>query len=49
MKITKIKSFIALGIAAGAMFVASTASTMCVGFAGALEEPEMPKSLYKCD
>ena len=49
MKITKIKSFIALGIAAGAMFVASTASTMCYGFAGVLEEPKMPESLYKHD
>jgi len=49
MKITKIKNFIALGIVAGAMFVASTASTMCYAFAGALEEPKMPESLYKQD
>ena len=47
MKLTKIKNFIALGVAAGAMFVASNSSTMCGWFGGAFEEPKMPESLYK--
>ncbi|BCZ47859.1 hypothetical protein psyc5s11_39260 [Clostridium gelidum] len=46
MKITRIKSFLALSLSAVAMLVATTASTMC----GSLcEEPKMPKSLYKVD
>ena len=49
MKITKIKNFIALAIAVGAMFVASTSSTMCGLWGSVLEEPKMPKSLYKRD
>ena len=49
MKITKIKNFIALGIAAGAMYVASTSSTMCIFLGGFLEEPKMPKSFYNGD
>ena len=49
MKITKIKNFIALGIAAGAMFVASTSSTMCGLWGSTFEEPKMPESLYKRD
>ena len=47
MKITRIKSFLALSLSAIAMFVAATASTMC-GFSH-FEEPKMPKSLYKVD
>ena len=46
MKITKIKTFLALSLSAVAMLVATTASTMCCS---ALEEPNMPKSLYKVD
>lgn len=47
MKIIKIKSLLALSLCAAAMFVASTASTMC-GMSH-FEEPKMPKSLYKVD
>jgi len=46
MKITKIKSFLALSLSAVAMLVATTSSTMCSWF---FEEPKMPKSLYKVD
>lgn len=49
MKITKIKNVIALAIAAGAMYVASTSATMCVAWGGFFEEPKMPESLYKRD
>ncbi len=37
MKITKIKNVIALAIAAGAMYVASTSATMCVAWGGSLK------------
>ncbi|OOM79579.1 hypothetical protein CLPUN_15270 [Clostridium puniceum] len=46
MKITKIKSFLALSLSAVAMLVASVSSTMCCTH---FEEPKMPKSLYKVD
>ena len=46
MKIIKIKTFLALSLSAVAMFVATTASTMCSSLC---EEPNMPKSLYKVD
>lgn len=46
MKITKIKSFLALSLSAVAMLIATTSSTMCSYFC---EEPKMPKSLYKVD
>jgi hypothetical protein len=47
MKIQKIKTFLALGISAAAMFVAATSSTMCYG--RYYEEVKMPESLYKID
>lgn len=47
MKLTKIKSGIAIGLSVLAMFIASTSSTMC--WAGMFEEVKMPKSLYKID
>lgn len=47
MKFIKIKNALALMLAAGAMLIASTASSMCFG--GRFEEPKMPESLYKHD
>jgi len=47
MKITKIKSFLALFLSAIAMYIATTSSTMCRS--GIFEEAKMPKSLYKVD
>lgn len=47
MKIQKVKNFLALNMAAAAMFIAATSSTMCHG--KWFEEPKMPKSLYKVD
>lgn len=47
MRITKLKSAMALVISAVAMFVAATSSTMCV--CGHFEDVKMPKSLFKVD
>lgn len=47
MKLLRIKRFMALGISALAMFLATTSSSMCRWIA--FEEVEMPKSLIKTD
>ena len=47
MKFQKIKNILALNIAAVAMYIAATSSTMCHGWY--YEEPKMPESLYKVD
>lgn len=47
MNLTKIKTNIALGLSAAAMFVATTASTMCLW--KFFDEVDMPESLYKVD
>lgn len=47
MKLTNLKRTLAVMISAGAMLVASTASSLCMFIFW--EEPEMPKNLYKED
>lgn len=47
MNLVRLKRFMALGISALAMFLATTSTTMCHW--GLYEEVEIPKSLIKID